>query len=311
MGRLELTTTVATCRRAANDLIRGVGACALILGLGVVPMLSAEQAHAAVVEVNSIDAAFMAPGQWFENDVRAAGTASIQDLTGLGGNLETAAPLPTGAARLTTGFDNNDKAEIGVVPVFGGASTKAGDILADATFTLEYSFHKAAVAGGNAFAAPAIKLTFFSSTFAGDGFGTLVYEPTWNQPGNLGSSVAVPTDQWTNVTIDLNNGLFWWTGGFGQPNTAGGPPLRTLSDWGGEFDPGFSDADLVLLSVGVGTFNQGQNGYFDNVGITRAGQTTTYDFQAATAVPEPSSALLFGIGLIGLGMLLRRRRLAA
>ena len=143
------------------------------------------------------------------------GTTSTDDLTGLGGPLENDQPLPIGAAKLTTDLTNAAKAEVGVIDGYG----MPGDILD--SFELFYSYLKADDGTANPSAAPSIKLTFFNPdcddpVSGGDCFGTLVYEPTWNQ-GPVGS-VAVPLDQWIDVAIDAENGLFWWTGGFGPPN---------------------------------------------------------------------------------------------
>jgi hypothetical protein len=121
-----------------------------------------------------------------------------------------------------------------------------------------------------------------------DCFGTLVYEPTWNQPDLVGSAAAVPLEQWIDVTINADKGVFWWTGGFGQPNTAGGPPLRTLNEWAAVFSSDFLDSDLLQVSIGVGTFNQGQIGYFDDVEIVHGfdgGYQAVYDFEPAIGPP--------------------------
>ncbi len=249
--------------------------------------------------VRSFDDSFVANGQWFKSDIRQDGTASTVDLTGAGGDLENNQPLPIGAALLTTGFDDGDKAEVAVANEFGTISSILDNI------ELAYSYHKANVPGGNAFAAPSLKLAVFGS-HPDDGFVTLIYEPTWNQPGNEGSSTAVPTDQWTDVSIDADTGLFWQTGGFGQSNSFGGPPLKTLSDWSTTFDSQFLDAELVAISMGVGTFNQGQEGYFDDVQIAGTDADAKYNFEP---IPTPTAALA-GLGLLG-GMALRRRRLVA
>lgn len=265
---------------------------------GATIAISVSAAQAATVTVTEIAAA-AGNGVWGVTDNRAGGTSSIANLNGVGGNLENSAPAPTGAARLTTGLSNGDKAQIGVLGDFGTVRS----ILADNTFALSYDYHKAFVAGGAAAPAPSIKLSFFEPTdpdvgVPGRGFGTLVYEAYLNQPGN-------PTpDVWTTESIDLDNGLFWWTGGFGQPNSAGGPPLRTINEWATVLDANFLEATLFDISVGVGTFNQGQDGYFDLVSITRDGVNTTWDFE----IPEPASMTLFGLGLAGLAFARRRRK---
>jgi hypothetical protein len=226
-------------------------------------------------------------GVWFKDDVRPGGTAGTEDLTGLGGDLEDHQPLPIGAAKLTTDGTNEAKAEVAVIDGYGMPQ----NILA--SLQLAYAYHKASNPGQNLAAAPSIKLSFFNPVCddpasAGDCFGTLVYEPTWNQPGSEGSSAAVPLDTWLAVEIDDVNGLFWWTGGFGQPSGAGGPPLRTLADWADVLSSDFGDSELIKVSVGVGTFNPGQIGYFDDVQISHShdgGFNAWYDFEPAVGPP--------------------------
>ncbi len=258
----------------------------LLMPLMVSCALLSNPAAAIVEEVTAIDPFSATPtlGVWFESDIRLAGAAGITDLTGLGGNLESNAPSPDGALLLTTTSDNGDKAEIAVPGGYG----RAGDVI-DASLQLAYAYYKEA--SGNAFAAPTLKLTFFNSTSPcpsadGDCFMTLVYEPTWNQVGSVGSSVSVPTGDWEFPAIDQSTGVFWSTGGFGTGNGAGGPPLNTLADWLATLDPAFADADLIGIGVGVGTFNQDQIGYFDEVSLFATGPVATdvtWDFEPPSA----------------------------
>ncbi len=228
------------------------------------------------------------PGVWYESSVTSAGDAAVVDLTGAGAPLETTQPLPIGAARLTTTTDNSDRANVGVLNSYG----QPGDIFS--SLSLAYSYYKASNGTQNLAAAPSLKLTIFNAVCddgasAGDCFGVLVYEPTWNQSGSEGSSVSPPLDTWITASIDGDSGVFWWTGGFGQPNTAGGPPLRTLNQWLAVMSSDFLDADLLLVEIGVGSFNQNQLGYFDDVSIAHSfggGFNEAYDFE-----PPPQGTL--------------------
>ena len=111
--------------------------------------------------------------------------------------------------------------------------------------------------------------------------------------------MAVPTGDWESVAITADSGLFWWNGGFGQANSGGGPPLKTLTDWMTAFNIDFDDAELVGLSMGVGTYNQGQDTYFDDVSMSSGtGYSASYNFEPTVDVPVPSTLLLVGIGVL-------------
>ncbi len=283
------------------------------LPLAAFALIAATPASATVV---SSFAATPTAGQWYQSDVRTGGSASVVDLTGQGGNLENSQPLPVGAARLTTDSTNTAKAEVGVTGNYGAA----GDILS--SMQLAYSYYRHNDPGTNAAAAPSLKLSFYNAGYSGDGFVTLVYEPNWNQPSNPGSSVNPPSDQWQSVSIDFTHGLFWQNGGFGQSNSAGGPPLKTLTDWLTAFDStssnGFSAADLVYIGMGVGSYNPGQTDYFDNVSVNFSNPSNESQYSAAynfepvstgpASVPAPATWSLMALGLVGLGYCDRRAR---
>ena len=234
-------------------------------------------------------------GKWYQNGTASGGSASIVSLTGLGGNLENSQPLPSGAVKLTTDLTNPAKAEIGTFGDFGLASTSLNDIV------LGYNYYRQNQSGGNTFAAPSIKLEIKASGFGSDRDGYLVYEPYWN--GSVTSNV------WQSVSINSSTGAggdstggWWWDGGFGIASGAAGPPIRSLSEWVTAFqasDPtNFANAHIVTLSMGVGTYNQGQIDYFDNISIkSMAGSVdAVYNFE----VPEPATICLLGFGIVGL-----------
>ena len=237
--------------------------------------------------------------------IAVGGTAEIVSLVGEGGILEGDAPLPTGAGRLATTDDTASRAEVQFRPE-GGCGI-VNDIFVDG-LSFSYSMFKGAT--GDAFAAPALKLQFFDSAPAlgQGGFNQLIFEPNWNMPGSEGSSTAVTSGEWLDFAITLDSGLLWTTGGFGELSGSGGPPLRTLGEWLNTFNADFADAHLFGMSIGLGTFNPDQVGFFDNV-QARAGQLdVTFDFEVATAVPTPATLPVLAIGLLALAGMAQRRR---
>ena len=234
---------------------------------------------------------------WQTSLTAADGTAEIVDLTGLGGNLENNAPLQTGAVKLQTGPAVSSRAEIQLRPV-GGFGT-VNDLF-DTNLSFSYSMYKGST--GNAEPAPSFKMQFYNSSpvLDPDGYMELIFEPYWNQPGSEGSSSAVPAGDWTDYTVSLTSGLLWSTGGFGVSNSAGGPPLRSLEDWLSTLNADFGDANLVGISLGLGTYTPSQIGYVDNVGINAGNYLKTFDFEAAVEVPAPASLPLLLIGLLGM-----------
>ncbi|MGB7755832.1 MAG: PEP-CTERM sorting domain-containing protein [Salinisphaera sp.] len=287
------------------------GASMLLLVAG------AAQASTIVVDHFEAPSSSATPNTWYQSDIRGAGTADTVDLSGAGGNLEAGQPSGPGAAEVTTGSNNADKAEVATYNNFGSVA----DVLSSWNFS--YDYYKASGAG-DAAAAPSLKLNLYNSNCgSGDCYGSLVYEPYWNQ--GTGGAGTVPADAWQNVNVTTDTGSgsdqsggWWWSGGFGQSNSAGGPPLQSLSEWLAHFkssDPADIDgASVVGIALGIGTYNPDTTGYFDNVSYTDgSGNTTTFDFQPAraNAVPEPSALLMLlgGVLLVGTGAAVRRRRL--
>lgn len=267
----------------------------LVAGCGL--WLAANSAQAAIVVVDQ----FLSPvpasplaDEWYVTELTAGGSASIQSLVGMGGDLENNQPLPIGAALLTTDLTNAARAEVATFKNFGFAREVLNSI------DLAYSYYKQTVAGGNTVAAPSIKLAIFSPGGTGDNYGQLVFEPYLNG--------ALAADAWTSIPIDETTGGggdatlgWWWTGGFNIPSSVAGPPYRSLAEWAAAFvisDPtDFPTAVVTAISIGVGTFNPGQVGYFDEVSYAiGGGPVTTYDFEPAAAVPEPFTFLVWTVG---------------
>ena len=217
-----------------------------------------------------------------------------------------------GAARLTTGLNNNDQADILISGSFGNF----GGLLTDPDLSFEYKFQKAPDAAGSpaaaAFAAPALGLVLYDEDFVGDGYLTIKYEHYWN----IGNA-AVPTDSWITANLDYTQGAMWSSGGLGLANSFGGPPLFNLQNildgtasstaaLSDDLAVDFSallDAELIGIQLSVGSYNQGQEGYVDYLSMTTGAGTTTYDFQV---VPIPAAAWLFGSALVGLGWMRRK-----
>lgn len=243
-------------------------AAALVSACCAAPIASAQTVVTTFADASNTD-----PKVWFAADVRTGATASIEDLAGLGGTLENNQLLPTGAALLTTDLTNEAKAEVGVLDDYGAPNEMFPNL------ALSYAYFKADDGSVNAAAAPALKLTFVNEACpsGGDCFGQLIYEPYWNQ-ANPPSAVNPPIGQWMQVNIDQNSGYFWSSGMFGESNSAGGPPLRTLAEWLATMNADFGTARLIQVSIGMGTYNPGQIGYFDNVQIVHAGFNESYDF---------------------------------
>lgn len=263
--------------------------------------------------VNRLRPGSYAADSWYLSDIRGNGTAEIVDLTGVGGNLETGQPLGSSAVRLTTGFENGDKAQIGTFGNFGAAASVLNNV------NLGYSFYKQTVAGGNTSSAPSLKLALWAAGGTGDNYGELIWEPTWNTatPGS-GQPTA---DLWQTVNINETTGAdgatgyggWWWTGGFEVPNSYGGPPINSLSEWASAFaaDADFANASVVGLSVGIGTYNQGQLGYFDSVSFNSGGIDVLYDFEGpgVDPIPEPTSLMLLSVGIFGVALIGKKKYL--
>ena len=252
----------------------------LVGWLGIALLGASQAASAATVMVHGFAPnSSSTPGVWKMFPTASSGAAAV--------SLQSGGPLGDGAARLTTANSTSSKVDVGINGTFGTAGTL---LASDSDFSVSYSF--LAHAGPNGVTAPgsapapALKLVFQTSPFQTT---TLVYEPYYQGP--------VQQDTWTTATITATSGKFWKTGDSSQTN-------KTLNTWLAELP---SNAQLVSIRFGLGTYNADQTGYFDAVtlnGVT--GGPVTYDFEPT---PEPSTLALGAIamGLMGVQALRRRR----
>jgi len=219
-------------------LLRACGPFALLTGMLVLtsPVLGQ-------TDVNSF-APFSNPpdlGVWYEADVRPGGTAAVVDLTGLGGNLETNAPLGIGAAALVTDLTNAAKAEVAVPDDFGTVDSILNSLVVGFDWYEEANPDPSA----NVFAAPSITLTFYNPVCddpasGGDCFMTLVWEAYQDR-----HAPVPPTSVWITEDFDADSGGWWSTGGFGVPNGFGGcgaVPCPTVRSWYFSYSSDFADA---------------------------------------------------------------------
>lgn len=134
--------------------------------------------------------------------------------------------------------------------------------------------------------------------------GNYVSELIWEAAYNGGYTSGTPDslqagDQFWNYTYGC--GFVGTTG-----CNAGSYVMNTLEGWGNSFS-----SNAIVLGIGVGQgggAGSGFDAFADNLTLNTDRVSTTFDFQAPAAVPEPSTwaMMLFGMG--GIGVAMRRRR---
>ncbi|MGE3935699.1 MAG: PEP-CTERM sorting domain-containing protein [Rhodospirillaceae bacterium] len=211
-------------------------------------------------------------------------------------------PLGIGSLHQKVGPDGND-ATRALTSQFNGLALSA-------ITALSYSTYVSQNLGGQA--------TYLQFRIDRDGDGAqddrLFFEPVYQNGtySQVGYSTDVIPNQCGMVALCVTLGGWqtwnalvggWWS----DLDSAGGPPLTTLDDYFTQY-PGAKlittgPAIRIQAGGGAGAWDDFM-GAVDSFTIATAAETNTFNFESA---PEPGTLAVFGLGLLGLGALRRRK----